>query len=60
MKMLARVSILEGKNGTKVYIQPYKLLRIHVRGIRKSFPFNLHILKPVRRIRRRGSAVESQ
>ena len=60
MKMLARVSILEGKNGTRVKIQPYKLLRIHVRGIRKSFPFKLHILKPVHRIRRRGSAVESQ
>ena len=43
-----------------IKLNEIKLLRIHVRGIRKSFPFNLHILKPVRRIRRRGSAVESQ
>ena len=30
-------------NEASVLIRPYKLLCIHVRGIRKTFLFNLHI-----------------
>ena len=43
MGTYARVLILEGKNEARVSIQPYKLLCIQVRGIRKTFLFNLHI-----------------
>ena len=37
------VLILESKNEASVSIQPYKLLSIHVRRVRKIFLVNLHI-----------------
>ena len=58
-EMLAGVLILEGKNEARISIQPYKLLCIQVRGIRKTFLFIHTFSQSMRQIRRRGSAVRS-